>query len=226
VQPFCKLLPELWGKDGGVYDMSRMKSIHFPSPVADAMVRAILDGRKSVTRRVVKPQPRAIYHDGMIYHGEGCLVILVEAQNGRLEQITVPFRPGITLYVQETWAAWSRTEGLVPKLYYKADGNVPDGIKWHPSIHMPKEAARLFLRVTDVRVERLQEITEDGAKAEGYKPYGPDNGYLEPAMLGFIEDWDSTIKEANLPLYGWAANPWVWVIEFKRISKEEALKNA
>jgi len=188
------------------------------------MNRAILDGRKSVARRVVKPQPRAIYHDGTILDDEGYPVILVEAQNGRLEQITVPYCPGDILYVRETWAAWSRTEGLAPKLYYKTDGNAPDGIKWRPSIHMPKEAARIFLRVTDVRVERLRPILPCDIQKEGcpYHYSGFDEEQA-PDYEGWMrKTWDSAIKKADLPLYGWDANPWVWVITFERISKEKA----
>ncbi len=86
---------------------------------------------------------------------------------------------------------------------------------WRPSIHMPREAARIFLRVTDVRVERLQNITDEQAEKEDFKDY-------TSTALGFAELWDSTIKPKDRALYGWAANQWVWVIEFERISKEEA----
>ncbi len=104
-------------------------------------------------------------------------------------------------------------------------------IKWQPSIHMPKEAARIFLRVTGVRVERLQDITLDDAIAEGCQ--GKFIGSGECVGAGweilpedeFADLWDSTIKKSDLDKYGWDANPWVWVIEFERISKEEAMKN-
>ena len=96
---------------------------------------------------------------------------------------------------------------------------------------MPKEAARLFLRVTDVRVERLQDIDYEGCKAEGiwddYKTYSEkyhENLARMAYLRCFSELWDSTIKKADLPRYGWNANPWVWVIEFERISKETAKK--
>ena len=129
---------------------------------------------------------------------------------------------------------------------YKAnteEGEVPGGDgRWHPSIHMPKEAARLFLRVTGVRVERLRDITEEQAIAEGTMGISCDHpnsfvaggavccvdcmntGWLEPPTVNFAEIWDSTVKPADLARYGWNANPWVWVIEFERINKEEALK--
>lgn len=196
------------------------------------MVRALLDGRKTVTRRVVKPQPTGA-HMVLDSDEEARTFDLLCGNGGEggtfidwAETVKAPYWPGDILYVRETWAAWSRTEGLVPKLYYKADGNAPDSIKWHPSIHMPKEAARLFLRVTDVRVERLQDIDYEGCKAEGiwddYKTYS-EKYHENLARMAyprcFYELWDSTIKKADLPLYGWAADPWVWVIEFERISE-------
>lgn len=101
-------------------------------------------------------------------------------------------------------------------------------IRWHPSIHMPKEAARIWLKVTDVRVERLQEITEDGAKTEGAMDnrgfiHSPENEYdrIHTAREHFLEIWDSTIKKSDLDRYCWDANPWVWVIEFERCEPQE-----
>ena len=165
------------------------------------MARAILEGRKTVTRRVGKPQP-----DERITAGGNTLELLVAA--------CVPYRPGDILYVRETWTQ----DGDVYR--YKA-GFYDQNRKWRPSIHMPREAARIFLRVTDVRVERLQEITDEQAILEGFEAYHSDSGYYEPATLGFVETWDSTIKLANRAIYGWEANPWVWVIEFERCEKSE-----
>lgn len=95
---------------------------------------------------------------------------------------------------------------------------------------MPKEAARIWLKVTDVRVERLQEITEDGAKAEGAIDnrgfiHSPENEYdsIHTAREHFIEIWNSTIKKSDFDRYGWDANPWVWVIEFERCEKPEGV---
>ena len=170
------------------------------------MVRAILADRKTVTRRVVKPQP-----DERITAGGNTLELLVAA--------CVPYRPGDILYVRETWTQ----DGDVYR--YKA-GFYDQNRKWRPFIHMPREAARIFLRVTDVRVERLQEITEEQAILEGFEAYHSDSGYYEPATLGFVETWDSTIKKTDHALYGWDANPWVWVIEFEHITREEAIPNA
>ena len=207
-----------------------MKPILFNSD----MVRAILDERKTCTRRVVKPQPKDAYaiidSDDETHTFD--LLCGNRVAGGLLadwaETVKAPHWPGDFLYVRETWTAWSRTMGTPPVLYYKADGNAPDGIKWRPSIHMPKEAARIFLRVTNVRVEHLQDITEEQAVAEGALPVylsvdSEDTPYSDrtwhevvPARPDFIRIWDSTIKPADRPLYGWRANPWVWVIEFER----------
>lgn len=186
----------------------KMKPIHFPAPAADKMVRALLDGRKIVTRRVVKPQPKEghlidfhPWRDEWMY---GCGQTFYAVCKR-------PYRTHDILYVQETWAAWSRTTGTQPALYYKADCDAPDGIKWRPSIHMPREAARIFLRVTDVRVEQLQWCGNMEAKEEGCT-----------CCSQFVRLWDSTIKPADRALYGWEANPRVWVIAFEKIRKEEA----
>ncbi len=108
-------------------------------------VRAILGGRKSVTRR--GPFQMKIYTvlKGLYRADKNRLCALFHRPDDyyAVKSVRAPYQPGDILYVRETWAAWSRTEGLAPKLYYKADRDAPDGIKWHPSIHMPKEAARL-----------------------------------------------------------------------------------
>lgn len=169
------------------------------------MVRAILDGRKSCTRRVVKPQPTARY-------GAQC--------------IKPPYQPGDILYVRETW------KRALNGYYYYEDwqrDDIADITKWKPSIHMPKEAARIWLKVTDVKIERLQDVTEDGAKAEGAIDnrgfiHSPENEYdrIHTAREHFIKIWNSTIKKSDLDRYGWDANPYVWIIEFERCEKPEA----
>lgn len=226
------------------------------------MVRAALDGRKTVTRRVVKAQHLRVldspYHRE---HPETPDEVLIE----RLCE--PPYRPGDILYVRETWKRfcgilYGRENGTYIPLddfegyQYKADeqcicakGINPfcDGFddqkrdisfddKWHPSIHMPKEAARLFLRVTNVRAERLQDITneqvlkEDIRKAtiERYVRQMPSDAeeYIHLAhIIPFSESWNTTIKKSDRALYGWDANPYVWVVEFERISREEAMKD-
>lgn len=222
--------------------MTDMKPIHFPGPVADGMVRAIMDGRKTVTRRVVKLKysnthlemrtdkygNRLIEIENEIpgvtrvKNPDGTITLKVRAFIDRVP----PYRTGDILYVRETWAAWSRTMGTPPALYYKADGNAPYGIKWRPSIHMPRETARIFLRVTDVRVERLQDIGTYGGYQEGIPKCN-----IDPCCVGtcdkclqdqspirkFMRLWDSTIKPPDRSIYGWEANPWVWIIEFERL---------
>ena len=108
--------------------------------------------------------------------------------------------------------------------YYKADGELrPKGWRgtWHPSIHMPKEAARIWLKVTDVRVERLQEITSEQICREGVEVEYPHVLNGEEKRYAFSRLWDSTIKKSDLDRYGWNASPWVWVIEFERCEKPE-----
>lgn len=172
------------------------------------MVRAILDDRKSVTRRVVKPGHLRVLDSQ--YHKEHPEV----PDKTLLEKLCLPpYQPGDTLWVRETWNGdWC------DHYIYKADGGSAKAAgyaaepKWRPSIHMPREAARIFLLVTCIRVERLQDCGNMQAKDEGCV-----------SCSQFARVWDSTIKPADLHLYGWEANPWVWVIEFERISKDEAL---
>lgn len=193
------------------------------------MVRVIMEGRKTVTRRVVMPKHLRVLDSH--YHKEHPEV----PDKTLLEKLCLPpYQPGDILWVRETWC---KAHGHYLYRAFPGIGMEPErqdaamremGLKWHPSIHMPKEAARLFLRVTDVRVERLQDIDDDGAKAEGAnyqdgKNVGWEEKMRRTAIDRFAEIWDNTIKLADLTLYGWEANPWVWVIEFERISKDEAL---
>lgn len=196
-----------------------MKPILFNS----GMVRAILDGRKTVTRRVIKDKDIV---NALDCESDGTPIAFIDHETGDSHPPAFPcqYQPGDILYVRETWTT-------VPdgSYVYKASVECPDAWAgtWHPSIHMPKEAARLFLRVTDVRVERLQDITSGQIDAEGCKEwaYSAKTGELLPSGPSFFRiKWDSTIKPSDLPLYGWNANPWVWVIEFERVSKEAALK--
>lgn len=129
------------------------------------------------------------------------------------------YKVGDILYVRETWAAWSRTIGGMPTIHYKADGELLPGVKWHPSIHMPKEAAKLFLQVTAVRKEHLQDMDGFDALYEGVNTLvHPQASYFHANQLkAFAKLWDSTIKKKDLDKYGWDANPWVWVYEFERV---------
>ncbi|MBS5873444.1 MAG: hypothetical protein KIC46_04915 [Clostridiales bacterium] len=183
------------------------------------MVCAILNGRKTATRRIIKPQPLdkpLVFHDpeegmNIVCHVEGMKVLL---------NYFPPYQSGDVLWVRETWCCnnfgW----------HYRADwpaGNCPDmsaDDKWHPSIHMPREAARIFLRVKQVRAEQLQEIDNAGALLEGCdgRCSSPADGALNDVEK-FRSSWDRTVKPADRAIYGWDANPWVWVIEFERLSE-------
>lgn len=185
------------------------------------MVRAILDGRKTCTRRIVKPQweecPACKYvHNEYIYDKLAENVYCARCGYPLVPERRAPYQPGDILYVRETWSEW--TDGYLYKAWnspFPQAGESPV-MKWHPSIHMPKEAARIWLKVTDVRVERLQDMTDNDAEAEGCFDY-------TSTALGFPDVWDSTIKKSDLDSYGWTANPWVWVIEFERCEKPETL---
>lgn len=129
-----------------------------------------------------------------------------------------PYQPGDTLYVRETWNTNPLHDyGNESNEYvYKADYDGHAGeFGWRPSIHMPKEVARIFLKVMDVRVERLQDMDKMDAVKEGIDPRCCVN--LAHALTKFKKLWDSTIKKSDHDLYSWEANPWVWVIEFERI---------
>lgn len=195
------------------------------------MVRAILDGRKTVTRRVIR-WDKVDNALSCPYRRKN-----IEIPDDKIiERLCgAPYCMADILYVRETWTILPGTPGdnFRPSgvYYYKADGDMrPDRFRdngWHPSIHMPKEAARIFLRVQDVHdvhVERVQEITgaecvREGIPQESLKEVG------EAFTVGqFADLWDSTVKPSDRALYGWDANPWVWVIDFERISRDEALK--
>lgn len=208
------------------------------------MVRAILEGIKTETRQIIKPQPYYFYNCIM---GNPCPVmteqyyiagnphpVIVEQYGAVMpdmtdKRLTPPYSTADILYVRETWQ-YIDFAGENNGYVYRASENgqswesAASDWRWRPSIHMPKEAARIFLRVTGVRAEQLQDITGEGCQNEGIahvrtrridtstlRTYGADR---------FAALWDSTIKRADLPLYGWDANPWVWVNEFKRIEVE------
>ena len=129
------------------------------------------------------------------------------------------YQIGDILYVRETWIESSFGYAYRASDCSTIEDWAGEEIKWKPSIFMPKEAARIFLRVTDVRVERLQDITPKQAGNEGVLWETDNSGQFR--RWQFHRLWDSTIKKKDLDEYGWSANPWVWVIEFKRIESEE-----
>lgn len=207
------------------------------------MVRAILVGQKTQTRRAVKQKynntrlamrtdkygTRLVEEEKLIEgvhtvrNSDGTTTLKLRA----IEDVRPPYKRGDILWVRETWSTTDKC-GLYPNwpvggihYMYKADDPTCDAAKearWYPSIHMPKQAARIFLRVKEVRADLLQAIDEKTAIAEGFadSPAGQDS-----PLTRFAELWDKTIKREELRAFGWHANPWVWVIEFERCEKPE-----
>lgn len=196
------------------------------------MVRAILDGRKTQTRRPIKWKQTRFTEIGEREDGSKW-PWSEDAEHACDFWHPCPFGAvGDRIWVRETWAdAGASAPDLklyranypehVPSIYE----NVPPAkeIRWTPSIHMPRTASRILLEITDVRVERLNAISEEDATAEGIPPAGsllPDypgtfltpKGYFATAKVAFQRLWESIYGEE-----GWLANPWVWVIEFKRV---------
>ncbi len=182
------------------------------------MVRAILDGRKTQTRRAIKPVP-TINGVGAIFD-----------EGDRQEDFVEPYwvfpetckygKPGDLLWVRETWAPLADCV-VLNCAYYRLDheearssGSRVD-VKWRPSIYMPRWASRITLRITDIRVERLQDISEEDAKAEGVKPLDYAAHHVAAgcgARIAFEQIWTTINGPA-----AWEANPWVWVISFERV---------
>jgi hypothetical protein len=188
-----------------------MKPIIFSTP----MVQAILDGKKTQTRRVVKINgcPITSPKESLELTKEGLIYYSFCSMSGYYKPLC---QPGDILWVRETWSKDENGEYVYRANYgtTEDDSFPPSMFKWKPSIHMPREAARIFLRVTDVRVERLQDITDEDAMAEGVKAYGPNNCSGTSARIAFAQLWDSLNEKRG---YEWRVNPWVWVIEFEGI---------
>lgn len=221
------------------------------------MVRAILDGRKSCTRRIAKPQPDwnhtyplGFVNDSTERKDVGSFGFGTNELGGSIQYAKPPYQPGDILYVRETWKCWRahryeatadiifKTGGDGVRLQF-ANGSI-DSVnrfdydtfvnkwlsyhgEWKPAIHMPKEAARIWLKVTDVRVERLQEISGKDLIKEGIDLF--QSNYVRVAFDEFKNIWNSTIKKSDLDRYGWDANPWVWVVEFEQCEKPEDNQN-
>lgn len=230
------------------------------------MVRAILDGRKTCTRRICKDANEYTVPDMEFYDaGKRTYAVhnfadLEHTEKVSIGERTCPICPGDILYVRETWErfkCWNcdgDERGNCPKepkksvldktcgcYMYRATDEISGDAKWHPSIHMPKEAARIWLKVTDVRVERLQEMKPVDVIKEGAYPdcwdclntygesgsqccYGTEEqcSQCDEMMMEWEKLWNSTIKKSDLDCYGWNANPYVFVIEFVKIDKPES----
>ena len=194
------------------------------------MVKAILDGRKTVMRRVLAEKERLDKKHGLdrepykFRTGEWCVDKQTDGDDYRTCVLKPRYQLGEILYVRETWDRVPDFARGADKYYYKADGDLRPVAwrgNWKPSIHMPKEAARIFLRVTDIRVERLRDITYEECKAEGFDTliFEDDIEGLPPVTIRRFERmWNKTIRKRDIAYFGWDANPWVWVIEFKRTS--------
>ena len=211
------------------------------------MVRAILDGRKDATRRIVKGViPDDAVWGYTAFTPKGYISCRGTFADGYGEKFfKLPCESGDILYVRETWG-----EGYEEGTYiYRASDKLAglptfkesSKLIYHPSIHMPKEAARLWLKIMNVRVERLQEMKPVDVIKEGAYPdcwdclntygesgsqccYGTEEqcSQCDEVMMEWEKLWNSTIKKSDLDSYGWSANPWVWVIEFERFEKPEA----
>lgn len=196
------------------------------------MVRAILGGWKTCTRRIVKSTPS-------FFEVNEKPVYLYDTEPS-MGKIYPPCQPGDILYVRETWERFEcwNCEGdergnctKEPKksvldktcgcYMYRATDEISGDAKWHPSIYMPKEAARIWLKVTNVRVERLQEMWASDVSKEGIYFTKPTTA--DEMLMAFAKLWNSTIKKSDIDRYDWDANPWVWVIEFERCEKPEGV---
>lgn len=227
------------------------------------MVRAILNERKDATRRIVKGFiPDDAVWGYTAFTPKGYISCRGTFADGYGEKFfKLPCEPGDILYVRETWErfeCWNcegDERGNCPKepqksaldktcgcYMYRATDEISGDARWHPSIHMPKEAARIWLKVTDVRVERLQEMKPVDVIKEGAYPdcwdclntygesgsqccYGTEEqcSQCDEVMMEWEKLWNSTIKKSDLDCHGWDANPWVWIIEFERCEKPEGV---
>ena len=196
------------------------------------MVMAILEGRKTVTRRIVKGY---ILNDARWGYTTFTPKGHISCRGNNGEEFyklpyekfyKLPCEKDDILYVRENWAkipGASSKGGYAYKYKASTEGEYWEktaGWKWKPSIHMPKEAARIWLKVTDVRVERLNDITKEQAGREGVTWETDNSGLMRISQ--FIKLWNSTLKKSDYDKYCWNANPWVWVIEFERYEKAEA----
>ena len=173
-----------------------------PISFSTDMVKAVLEGRKTMTRRVITPQP------GNHPNDEGYLSAIMNS----------PYQVGDILWVKETWCPQMNIFGQDMQdrtPFYKADDDkLPCSHRWRPSIHMPRWASRIALEVTDVKVERLQEITEEDAIKEGLRDTFNQQTFY-PATYNFETFWASIYGKES-----WESNPWVWVTSFKRVRED------
>lgn len=217
-------------------ELMKYSPILFSTP----MVQAILNGSKTQTRRVVKglDNLKEPFFQSLVQHAYG-KITFASLHSDEVVEPKCPYgQIGDVLWVRETFHNCSFENDKC--FLYKSDfdKNAADLVKWKPGIHMPKDACRLFLKIKDVRVERLQDISEEDAKKEGVetKPYGSypffctidylssqhSNGFRPGFCADTGKQFISSFTSLWRKIYGrdyWEANPWVWVIEFERIEK-------
>jgi len=216
-----------------------------PILFSGAMVRALLADTKTQTRRILKPQPfngrpddevhKQMIENGALGQDESLTDLLNGAiDHGFIPEAKCPYgQPGDRLWVRETYFGNHFQHPNEPEdereLHYRADG-LPNFegeeslIKWRPSIFMPRWASRITLEIVNVRVERLQDISEEDARAEGVGQVGIETGQVlesgAPVEIGsyacaYCDLWESINGKGS-----WEANPWVWVVEFKRTESQ------
>lgn len=214
-----------------------------PILFSTAMVQAILEGRKTETRREVKPQPQPIATEVVAsdqWKGKDFVARFPYDREPVVYEVTNLYKcpygqPGDVLWVRESFTTPFLYDGAEQDFYYRADFDTSTphvrhitGCKWSPSIHMPKAAARIWLEVTEVKVERLQDITEDSAKAEGVFEYEDETfkNYFKKKGLRAQDGVECLLAKGSFQslwcsingIESWTANPWVWVIKFKVLS--------
>lgn len=212
------------------------------------MIRALLEGRKTQTRRPVKlpDDAREVKYyappSGRSQQGWADPGVNYWTERGNHIDPCPYGQPGDLLWVRETWATDApslddcrrgvESDGVAYGPYYRATASDFDvsSLRWRPSIHMPRFASRLTLEITDVRVQRLRDISEEDAKAEGAEKATPTpDGYVADAdgtcLAGFEALWDSINAKRG---FGWDANPWIWALTFKvhQINVDEFLRRA
>lgn len=216
-----------------------------PIIMSAPMVRAILSGLKTQTRRVIKPQPERCEMTGFVTTDKrgtrwATGIGFDEAGTRRNFAYRCPYgRPGDRLWLREThaifsthgqhredgqrWGPWGGLPTTVSRdgtqiVYYREGFDRCDPGRWRSPIHMPRWASRITLEITSVRVERLQDITEDDAKAEGCEPQ-VINEFVEcgTRKTKFAQLWESINGPGS-----WSENPWVWVVEFARVDAQQA----
>jgi len=235
---FPKSRPEISESQPGNFESEVCEMKEHPILFSGEMVRAILEGRKTQTRRIIKPQPDIVAKGNIplnkktIEVFKNNTIVEIGYPEGKPDHPFVkihkcPYgQAGDHLWVRETWCCPGLDSQGRPIICYRANNDpITNDMPWRPSIHMTHEVCRLTLMIDEIRVERLQDITEEDAKAEGvdyyvigHGPVSPFGLMVEPGYIGqgsyktsFDLLWDEIYGREN-----WESNPWVWVIKFRK----------